>query len=339
MSANLDYLLEPFDQWLNHETTEDIAVQEDSTAWVYSRGKFTPHPLLAIDPLTGKRTVPVDAEWLEDLAIVAAAQRGQDVGNGIPLLKTDLLGRGRLQVVLPPSSSFPTISIRRGSDEWPVFQDLVANGLFKKTKRLRPVAHEGHAELLAYYQAEDWPQFLPLAVRSKKNIVLAGPNGSGKTHLSKALIGEIPLEERLVVMEKSAELRGLPHPNQVKLYYDPANPDTPSPTTLVEAALQLRIGRLFLQELLSGEDVLGYLIAGQTGHGGAITTIHARNCEAVFDRMRVLIKLAMGGSAISDTDINSELKAIVDVVVHFSERDADGFSVDECWYGPGRATA
>lgn len=327
MSHTLDHLLEPFAAWLDDDAVEDVCVQEEGAVWVYSRGKFTRHPLLVTDLNTGEM-IPVDAAMIEDLAIVAAAQREQDVGNGRPLLRTDLLGRGRLQVILPPNALFPTFAIRRGSDEWPTLSGLVASGLFKKTRKQRakgPI----DAEMVAYYEADDWENLLNRAVRTKKNIVIAGPNGSGKTHLSKALIGEIPEEERLITIESAAELRGLRHPNRVQLFYDADDPDSPKPSDLVEAALRLRIGRLFLQELLSGEDVLAYLIAGQAGHGGSITSIHAPSCSAVFERMRVLIKRAIGGAAISDADITNELHAMVDVVVHFADRDLDGFSVDE----------
>jgi type IV secretion system protein VirB11 len=321
MSVTLDHLLEPYDRWLDDPTVEDICVQEAGVGWIYRLGRFERHEL------------KVDAETIEDLAIVAAAQMEQDVGNGSPLLKTDLVGRGRIAVVLRPSALFPCLAIRRGSDEWPTLAGLVKGGLFKNARRGRPPPTENDAKLMAYYRAEAWEEFFALAIPMKKNIIAAGPNGSGKTHFSKSLIDSIPIEERLVTIENAPELRGLRHPNRVQLFVDSGSKTGPGPSDLVEIALRLRIGRLFLQELLSGEDVLGYLLAAQTGHRGAITTIHARTCAAVFDRMRVLIKLAAGGgAAISDADLNTELKDLVDIVVHFSERNEGGFSVDEVYF-------
>ncbi len=58
-----------------------------------------------------------------------------------------------------------------------------------------------------------------LAVRSRKNIVVSGPTGSGKTTWTKALIREIPSDERLVTIEDAKELVLDRHPNHVRLFY------------------------------------------------------------------------------------------------------------------------
>lgn len=320
MSATLDHLLSPIDEWLNDPAVEEICIQEPRVAWIYARGQFTRH------------TVPLLAEEIEDIAIVAAAQRGQDVGLGKPLLRTDLVGRGRLMAVLPPcvAEGYPSITIRRGSDDWPTLGGLAASGLFRNTRTERRQKTKTDSLLLDLYREKRWEEFFAAAVRARKTIIGCGMTASGKTHFAKALIAEIPLEERLITIEDAPELRGIPHPNRVQMYYDKESSIVHA-GLLVEAALRMRIGRLFLQEVSDGSAAVAFLVALQTGHSGGITTIHAAHCDAVFTRLRVLVKQTSGGAAISDDDVRSELRELVDIVVH-SSRDDGPFEVDEVWF-------
>lgn len=329
MSITLDHLLSPLSPWLDDPAVEEVCINAPGEVWIWRAGQFARHPV-SFEPLD-----------IEDIAIVAAAQRRQDVDATRPLLSTDLAGRGRLQAVLPPcvAEGFPSLTVRRGSDDWPSLDQLARGGLFRKVKQIRHGPGEADAELMELYRAEDWPAFLRLAVRNKKTIIACGQNASGKTHLSKALIAEIPEAERLITIEDSPELRGLRHPNRVQLYYDKNAPEgMPRASDLVEAALRMRIGRLFLQEIRDGKAALAFLLALQTGHPGGITTIHATDCKAVFDRLRVMIKQVSDGAAISDTDISDQLHQLVDVIVH-TERSDKAFAVDEVWFRPAAEPA
>lgn len=322
MSFTLDHLLSPLDQWLNDPAVEEICINAPREAWVYSHGRFERHP------------VPLLAEEIEDIAIVAAAQRGQDVGLGRPLLSTDLVGRGRLQAVLVPcvAEGYPSLTIRRGSDDWPTLAGLVAGGLFRNTQTSRREHTRADGHLIELYHSGQWEEFFAAAIKARKTIVCCGENASGKTHFSKAMIGEIPLNERLITIEDSAELRGLQHPNRVQLYWSKDGTGVTS-AQLVEAALRMRIGRLFLQEIRDGHAATAFLTALQTGHAGGITTIHAAHCQGVFDRLRVLIKLVHGD--VSDNDITTQLKQLVDIIVH-NARDDGGFEVDEVYFKEAR---
>ena len=321
MSVTLDYLLEPVSHWLDDQAVEEVCINGPGEAWVYSRGAFARHDVPALD-----------VDWIEDIAIVAAAQRRQDISHRRPLLATDLVGRGRLQAVIYPcvAGDRPSLTIRRGSVEWPTLESLAAGGLFKHAQAQRNTVDDD--DLLALYRAHSWHAFIALAVRKKKTIVICGENASGKTHISKAALGEVPLDERLITIEDAPELRGLPHPNRVSLYYDKdAEDGAITASELVEAALRMRIGRLFLQEIRDGAAAIAFLLALQTGHRGGITTIHATDCTSVFDRLRVLIKQTPGGAAVSDADITSQLYSLIDVVVH-AARDGSTFMVDEVWF-------
>lgn len=324
MSVTLDHLLSPLAQWLDDPKTEEVCINAPGECWIYSHGQFTRHE------------IGLNAEEIEDIAIVAAAQRQQDVGNGRPLLATDLMGRGRLQAVLEPCTAkgFPSLTVRRGSDDWPTLASLAKGGLFTNTRTGRRSRTRTDQVLVDLYKEHRWEEFFATAVRAKKTIIGCGETASGKTHFAKAIVGEIPLSERLITIEDSPELRGLQHPNRVQMYYDKAAGESGvRAAELVEAALRMRIGRLFLQEIRDGEAAIAFLMALQTGHAGGITTIHASHCTAVFDRLRVVIKQTAGGAAVSDADLMSQFHELVDVVVH-SSRDEGAFAADEVWFRP-----
>src|SRR3546814_2029891 len=96
------------------------------------------------------------------------------------------------------------------------YSDL--GGLFEQTKIARGRTSAADVELIALKQRGEWPAFLELAVKSRKNILISGATGSGKTTLSKALIQLIPSEERLLTIEDTRELL-VPHRNAVHLLY------------------------------------------------------------------------------------------------------------------------
>ena len=321
MSITLDHLLEPISHWLDDHSVEEVCIQKPGEAWVYSRGRFEKH------------LVELDADAIEDIATVAAAQRRQDIHQRQPLLATDLVGRGRLQAVIYPcvAEGRPSLTIRRGSTEWPTLDELDAGGLFTATKAVKSTAEDD--ELIELYRGGYWKRFLAGAVLKRKTMIICGTNASGKTHISKACLDAVPRDERLITIEDAPELRGLDerHPNSVSLYYDKDSKGGVTASVLVEAALRMRIGRLFLQEIRDGVGAIAFLLALQTGHTGGITTIHASDCLAVFDRLRVLVKQAPGGASISDADITTQLRSLVDVVVH-AGRDGSTFKVDEVWF-------
>jgi type IV secretion system protein VirB11 len=330
MSSTLKHLLSPISQFLSDAGVEEVCVNEPDSAWVWARGVFTRHAikLRAID--------------IENIAIVAAAQRRQNVGNQHPLLATDLAGSGRLQVVLPPcvAEGKPSLTIRRGSSFSPTIDQLASSGLFEKTRPKRREAGASDQRLLDLYRRGSWMEFLAEAVLARKTIVLCGETASGKTTVAKSLIDSIPRHERILTIEDTPEWTNLPHENIVSMYYDNSKGSTTAVRCrdLVEAALRMRIGRLLLQEIRDGEAALAFLLALQSGHPGGITTVHAMDAEKSFDRLRVMIKQTPNGAAVSDSDLISQLYSLIDIVVHcYRDGSVDGpgaFSISEVWYGP-----
>ena len=179
--------------------------------------------------------------------------------------------------------------------------------------------------------------FLRLAVRSRKNIVVSGATGSGKTTLTKALIREIPGTERLVVLEDAAELALDSHPNSVRLFYskDAQGLARVSAKQLLEASLRMRPDRILLAEL-RGEEAYYYLRNVNSGHPGSITSVHASSAQLAFEQLTLLVKESAAGRELARADIRALLEELVDVVVQ-CERDVAGRRVvrEVYWKGAG----
>jgi type IV secretion system protein VirB11 len=184
--------------------------------------------------------------------------------------------------------------------------------------------------------AGEFEAFMRLAVRSRKNIVVSGPTGSGKTTWTKALIREIPGDERLVTIEDAKELILDRHPNHVRLFYskDDQGLARVTPKQLLESCLRLKPDRILLAELRA-EEAFDYLRNVNSGHPGSITSIHAASAELAFEQLVLLVKQNPGGRELARADIKSLLYMLVDVVIQFGVERHQRF-IKEIWYDPER---
>jgi type IV secretion system protein VirB11 len=182
----------------------------------------------------------------------------------------------------------------------------------------------------------DWGEFLRVAVRARKNIIVSGATGSGKTTWTKALVREIPRDERLVTIEDARELVLDEHPNHVRLFYskDDQGLARVTPRQLLECCLRMRPDRILLAELRA-EEAFDYLRNVNSGHPGSITSVHAASAELAFEQLVLLVKQSVGGRSLSRRDIKSLLHLLVDVVIQcgFERRER---VVKEVWFDPGR---
>ena len=132
-------------------------------------------------------------------------------------------------------------------------------------------------------------EFLSLCVELHRNIVIAGGTGSGKTSLLNALSAEIPIHERIVVIEDSSELQ-LQQPHAVYLEAQPARPDGSGQVSIRDLfvdSLRMRPDRIVVGEVRRGEalDLVQSMISG---HSGAMTTVHATTARDAAVRLETL---------------------------------------------------
>lgn len=275
---------------------------------------------------------------LKPLAIAAAAVTAQDVTREAPICSTVLPSGERCQIVLPPAAEHISITLRKPSERVMAMEDFTAAGLFDGVSVVRASLRPEETTLLALRDAGDWPGFFGAAVKARKNILISGATGSGKTTFAKGLIQLIPGEERLITIEDARELV-LPHRNVVNLVYakDGQGLARVGAKELLESALRMRPDRILLQELRDGTAFF-YLRNVNSGHPGSITTIHADSADLAFEQLTLLVKESEGGRDLARDDIRSLLHLLVDVVVQM-KRENGRFRITEVWYEPLRKRA
>lgn len=285
-----------------------------------------------------RETPELTETWLATLAKAAAAYTAQDVSEDSPICSTVLPGGLRCQVVLPPAAETLSLTLRKPSAASFDLAAFAANGLFDEVALASSALSEVETELLRRRDAGDWPGFFRLAVESRRNLLISGATGSGKTTFAKGLVRLIPVQERLITIEDARELT-LPHRNAVHLLYakDGQGLAKVGPKQLLESALRMRPDRILLQELRDGSAFF-YLRNVNTGHPGSITTVHADSAALAFEQLTLLVKESEGGRDLARDDIRALLHSLVDIVVQM--RRVEGrFRMTEVWYEPLRKRA
>jgi pilus assembly protein CpaF len=247
--------------------------------------------------------IPLATPYTND-RLQAAIERvarilGQDLTTQNPILNTRLPDGSRVAVVGAPSSiNGPTLTIRK-FNRWYSSDELIAAGSLPEPVRDKVIGF----------------------INERKNGIISGGTSSGKTTLMKALLDHVPQQERLVVIEQPAELK-VSHPNAVRWEAVEAIPGQVgiTPSQLLAAALRHRPDRIIMGEI---RDECGYdlLQAMNTGHGGTLSTIHAKSA---WDALNRLSDLALSARAnLNHAFIRSETAEAIDFVL-YCERDATG---------------
>jgi type IV secretion system protein VirB11 len=182
---------------------------------------------------------------------------------------------------------------------------------------------------MALKAAGDIPRFLHEAIQARKNLVISGATGSGKTTFARSLIDRVSIDERLVTIEDVHEIILPRHRNRVHLMYGGTRGRV-SATESLAACMRLSPDRIFLAEL-RGPETWDYLAALNTGHPGSVTTTHANGAVDTFNRLAVLIKQSPTGGNLDLATIQTFLRHTVDIVLYFER-----FQLKELWFEPRR---
>ncbi|MBT2305311.1 P-type DNA transfer ATPase VirB11 [Variovorax paradoxus] len=333
--SSLALFLGPLAFLLDDPEITEICINQPGTAFVERQSGWTQEAL----PFA-------TFDWCMSIAKLVANHTRQRISANEPLLSATLPGGERIQIVLPPATEDQTVSItiRRPSNVVWTLEELEGLGIFEPTRSVPQLRHpqadagnsEADRELIGLLAQRQFVRFLRRAVQLRKNILLSGATGSGKTTVSKALILEVPADDRLVTIEDVKELSLRNQPNHVRLFYSQGAQGQASvtPGQLLASAKRQRPDRVFVSELRTGDEVYDYLVSVNTGHPGSITSVHADSAEMAFVALAQLMKRSGAGQGMSTREGVELAQLSVDVVVQCA-RERQRRIVREFWYDPG----
>lgn len=279
--------IEPF---LADESVSEVMVNGPTRVYVERAGRLS----------------QVAARFTNEASLMRVIERivaplGRRIDEGVPMVDARLPDGSRVNAIIPPLSLVgPILTIRKFSKQRFSMQRLVETGA------------------LTAQMAE----FLSVCVRYRKNIIVSGGTGSGKTTFLNALSESIAGDERIVTIEDAAELR-LAQPHVLSLEARPANIEGRGEVTireLVRNALRMRPDRIIVGECRGGE-ALDMLQAMNTGHDGSLTTGHANSPRDLLSRLEVMVLMA--GIDLPVRAIREQLASAIDIIVQ-QTRFSDG---------------
>jgi pilus assembly protein CpaF len=280
----------PIEPYLADESVSEVMVNGPNRIYVERRGRLTSVPIRFINDESLMRVIE---------RIVSPL--GRRIDEGVPMVDARLPDGSRVNAIIPPLSLVgPVLTIRKFAKQRFSMDRLVEIGALTA----------GMAE------------FLRVCVHYRKNIIVSGGTGSGKTTFLNALSEAIPEDERIVTIEDAAELK-LVQPHVISLEARPANVEGRGEITireLVRNTLRMRPDRIIVGECRGGE-ALDMLQAMNTGHDGSLTTGHANSPRDVLSRLEVMVLMA--GMDLPVRAIREQIASAVDIIIQ-QTRFSDG---------------
>lgn len=248
----------------------------------------------------------------------------------------------RAQIARAPAVLEGTISlnIRKHSAVVKTLEELAAGGAFvdwvdtsgssNGTSSDEDSLTPHDVELKRLLHERQMYEFLIQAVESRRNIIIAGKTGSGKTTFARSLIEKVPVAERIITVEDVHELMLPNHTNRVHLVYG-AGRGRKSATDCIAAAMRMSPDRIFLSEL-RGPETWDYLSALNTGHPGSVTTTHANSARDSHSRVALLVKQSPAGQSMDVETIMRYLQSTLDIALYFAN-----YKLAEVYFNPSRS--
>ena len=289
--ASLEYFLAPIGSFLDDPEITEIMVNGFDQIYIEKRG------------LIEETQASFESEDRLRSAINNLAQSvGRSISDDRPVLDARLPDGSRVHAIIPPSARLGTyLTIRKFSRTPLTMGDLIGFGSLTETAR----------------------EFVELCVLMRKNVIIAGGSGTGKTSMLGALSSAIPDNERIIVIEDTSELR-LHQRHCLYLETKPAQKKHQSDLTVRElfrSSLRMRPDRIVVGEVRGGEalDLIQSMISG---HEGSLSTVHASSAFDALVRLETL-------SLMSEVEIpvyvaRSQVASAIDIVVQLTRSTGSG---------------
>ncbi|MGL5836880.1 MAG: P-type DNA transfer ATPase VirB11, partial [Sphingorhabdus sp.] len=307
----LQSFLEPLRHWLNATDVTEILINRPGEIWVERNGHAT---------MERHEAPALDGNLLTRLSHQIARSSFQGINRESPLLSATLPDGIRVQIIAPPATRDGiAVAFRKH-----VLNDIDVRQFLAQTAiARRSSADEDRQHMRNLAANGDVALLLDFAVAKRKTVLISGGTSSGKTTLLNALLKEIPLSERLVVIEDTPELH-LAHPNAIGLVAVSGNQGEAKVTTddLMRASLRMRPDRLIVGEL-RGTEVATFLRAINTGHPGSFASIHASSTQGALEQLALMCLQA--GLGLSREDTLSYTRTMIDVVIQLRRDSGQRF--------------
>ena len=282
--------LGPLEDLIDDPEISDIMVNNKDQIYVERQGKLE---------LTSKRFI--SNEQVRQVIERIIAPLGRRIDEFSPMVDARLSDGSRVNAIVSPLSlGGPMLTIRKFS------RDIFTTDALMKFGSLN----------------SEMAEFLKACVVSRKNIIVSGGTGSGKTTVLNVLSAFIPSNERIITIEDAAELK-LSQEHWGRLESRPQNIEGKGAITirdLFRNTLRMRPDRVIIGEC-RGAETLDMLQAMNTGHDGSMTTVHANSTQDVLARMDSMI--LMTGTELPVRAIREMIASAVDIIVH-TARLSDG---------------
>ncbi len=278
--------LKPIGHLLEAKTISEVMVNPDGSVWIEEAGQIR----LLSDIRFERDTLMTSLE-------VIANRFGKKLDADSPIMNLRLPDGSRLAALIPPVvHPEPLITIRKFTSRNFSLEDLIARKMV----------------------TEEQAQILTAAVRQGDNLLISGGTGSGKTTLLNVLADAIPHDERILVIEDTAELYiRKPHVISAEAQLD-THKSQVSFSDLLKASLRHRPDRIVLGEV-RGSEARVLLDAMNTGHRGTLSTIHASSAKGALQRLGSLVM--RGSGSVAKADVDEEIASCIALVAHI-ERTA-----------------
>jgi len=279
--ASMESFFGPIWPYIDDPSVSEIMVNGPHEIFVEQKGKLERAP------------VTFTEEGLRAAIMNVAQYVGKRVNEENPYMDARLPDGSRVAIIVPPCSrKGASMAIRKFSKEKLTLKDLIRFGSL----------------------SEEMVAFLDIAVKLRKNIIVSGGTSSGKTSLLNVVSALIPDDQRIIVIEDSAELQ-LQQEHILPLESKPPDKHGKGEVTLrelVRASLRLRPDRVVVGEVRGGE-ALDLLQAMNTGHSGSMATIHASSPLQTLSRLETLTLFS--GLDLPIVAIREQVSTAIDVII------------------------
>jgi type IV secretion system protein VirB11 len=319
-SEMLDEYLLPIQPYIDDDALTEICINRPRELWTESSAGWQRYDAPELSFVHCRQ-----------LATLIASYNGKAISADKPVLSSALPNGERVQVIIPPACEPNTVSItiRKPSMLDKTLDELDAEGAFEEVEHtevgLKPFEHE----LLLLKAEGKIKEFLDLAVRTHRNILIVGKTGSGKTTVTKSLTRSIPADERLITIEDVHELFLNQHANKVHLFYarEDEGGAKVTPKQALASCLRMKPDRILLAEL-RGDEAWEFIKSVNTGHPGSISTMHANGAFEAFEQLTALIKDSRTGAHLDTDYIKHRLYTTLDIVLYYHKRKLREFYYD-----------